>query len=844
MPVEKHPHILISNSKRTGSFQARRGRSREEQAPSQNQTVHGAALERAYDSVIAQLEQRYEIMGINPADVNKGVMVELKFRAGTNVDVTTLENSGSKIELLNVKMGADNKPESAIVYIPANKDHIVRNQIKSYSDPSKNKASGPSNYKKYDRTETFEPVSIEKLWLDKRALPQDPQQPATWEVWLRKESYDEFKAAAEAIDGVTVSAHKLNFPEREICSIHCSLGDLDKINLIAKAVSGFRYLPTLSGFYDSLPPSDQRDWSDDLFSRIVYDTSKNVSVCVLDTGIMSRHPLLTNYIAANGMDTCEPDWGTEDHHGHGTQMAGVALLGDLSAILDGTDPISLNHCIESVKVFPVEGNNSDEHIGYITSQAVSRAEVNNPDFKRIFCLSWSMEHEASDDNQPVMQGKPTPLSAKIDQIAFGVEDFNDWQINNDQKRLLVISAGNIRDSYAPGEYLNINDVSEVEDPGQSWNALTVGAYTDKTFTTDPNYNDWSVIAGAGDLSAKSRTSVLWGESYWPTKPDIVLEGGNYLSNPSQNYMEAHPDTTVLTVDKDRLFSCVQDTSPANAEASRLAAMVFAEYPDFWPETVRGLMVHSAEWVGAMKKPLQNKNQKIAHLRRYGYGVPQTDFLLNSFSNRPCIVIQDYISPYKTSESETSNGAVFGDLNHYVLPWPAEKLQEIYDKRVRLRVTLSFFIEPNPSERPPKTKYSYASHGLRFKLKRPGEQEDVFLARVGQEIQAEADEEALDEDTVQIEETDSWILGPHSRDRGSLISDIWEGTAAELASQNMIAIAPQGGWWKFRNKFPSGDNPRYLEQVRYSLILSLIIEEEVDLYTPISTQIAAETEILV
>src|SRR5690606_26284484 len=107
-----------------------------------------------------------------------------------------------------------------------------------------------------------------------------------------------------------------------------------------------------------------------------------------------------------------------------------------------------------------------------------------------------------------------------------VEDFNDWQINNDQKRLLIISAGHIRDSYAPGEYLNINDVSEVEDPGQSWNALTVGACTDKTFTTDPNYNGWSVISGSGDLSAKSRTSVLWGESYWPTKPDIVLEGGN------------------------------------------------------------------------------------------------------------------------------------------------------------------------------------------------------------------------------------------------------------------------------------------------------------------------------
>lgn len=849
MPVQEYPHILIRDQKERHPFSARRGRGRDV-VPTQDQQVHGATLSRAYHDVIAQLEQRYEVMGIDASQVDKGATVELKFREGAHVDIGSLENQTSKIELLNVKLGPNREPESAILYIPpqAVKNNIIGKQIDDYKNPEKNKKHGPANFKKYDVTEDIDTVTLDKLWLDHSSLPADENQKQDWEVWLRKSHYASFKEKADEMDGVRISSHKLNFPEREICSVHCSLSQIDELQLITKALSGFRYLPTLSGFFDALPPREQRDWAQDLTSRISYDPSTRTSVCLLDTGIFHEHPLLTNFIVANGVDSFDPDWGEEDHDGHGTQMAGLSLFGDLAPLLDSSDAIALRHGLESVKVFPPDGDNKDEHVGYITSQAISRAEVNNRDINRVFCLSWSMEHETDPDGHPVVEGKPTPLSAKIDQLAFGVEDFDEWAIENDRKRLLVISAGNIRDSYTPEQYSAINDISEVEDPAQAWNALSVGAITDKTFTTDPNYNDWSVLADQYDLSAKSRTSVLWGETYWPTKPDIVMEGGNYLANPAQNYIEPHPDTSVLTLDKVRPFSFVHDTSPANAAASRLAAMAMAEYPEYWPETIRGLMVHSAEWVGAMNKDIPNlsKAQKIAHLRRYGYGVPQTHSLLNSLSNRPCVIIQDTINPFKTSESESSNEPVFSDLNHYALPWPLDELNSIYDQQVQMRLTLSYFIEPNPSERPPKTKYSYASHGLRFKLNRPNESEQEFLDRVGREVQAEEDQiDTLDDlsDFVSTtDSTDKWLLGPHSRDRGSLISDTWCGTAGELATQNLIAIAPQGGWWKHRKKFPALENPRYLEQVRYSLIISLITEEDIDLHTPIASQVGVSVEV--
>ena len=62
-------------------------------------------------------------------------------------------------------------------------------------------------------------------------------------------------------------------------------------------------------------------------------------------------------------------------------MAGIALFGDLTPLLEGTETIEIGHLIESVKVFPPEGKNENEHVGYITAQAVGRAEINRPDLK-------------------------------------------------------------------------------------------------------------------------------------------------------------------------------------------------------------------------------------------------------------------------------------------------------------------------------------------------------------------------------------------------------------------------------------------------------------------------------
>jgi hypothetical protein len=113
-----------------------------------------------------------------------------------------------------------------------------------------------------------------------------------------------------------------------------------------------------------------------------------------------------------------------------------------------------------------------------------------------------------------------------------------------------------------------------------------------------------------------------------------------------------------------------------------------------------------------------------------------------------------------------------------------------ETEVEMRVTLSYFIEPNPGERGWTRKHRYASHGLRFDVKRSLENLSGFRTRVNKSVELdEADAQA----NVDVG-GDNWLLG-RIRNRGSVHSDVWKGAAAELAQRDAVGVFPIGGWWK-------------------------------------------------
>jgi len=99
---------------------------------------------------------------------------------------------------------------------------------------------------------------------------------------------------------------------------------------------------------------------------------------------------------------------------------------------------------------------------------------------------------------------------------------------------------------------------------------------------------------------------------------------------------------------------------------------------------------------------------------------------------------------------------------------------------------------------------------------------AFLARISKDMR---DEEYI------AEGKENWVLGAQIRDKGSIHKDIWEGSAADLATRNKIAVYPVGGWWKMR-KYLS----RYDYSTRYSLIVTINSPDNgIDIYTPVQIQ---------
>jgi hypothetical protein len=61
---------------------------------------------------------------------------------------------------------------------------------------------------------------------------------------------------------------------------------------------------------------------------------------------------------------------------------------------------------------------------------------------------------------------------------------------------------------------------------------------------------------------------------------------------------------------------------------------------------------------------------------------------------------------------------------------------------------------------------------------------------------------------------AWFLGARARNSGSLHSDTWSGTAADLGERGVIAVYPGTGWWKEQKKHDRSDfGARYAEERR-------------------------------
>jgi hypothetical protein len=482
-------------------------------------------------------------------------------------------------------------------------------------------------------------------------------------------------------------------------------------------------------------------------------------------------------------------------------MAGIALHPDLGASIEDGEAQAA-HWLQSSRLLvqPEKGTAAPENYENwpgLTIRAVRAAEEKDPGrTRRVFTLAVTRSMQ----EPPFDACLPTLWSQAVDQLSYA----------EGAGRLVVVSAGNARQDHwlrLAEQYPDLQLSEKIHEPAQAANALTVGAFTNRVelpHTMDPANR--VVAPRPGGISPYTSTGPVGPE--WPAKPDIVMEGGNLaISGPLPN--ASVPTLSALTTSQRHVLGeplgLLSMTSEAAARAARLAARIWTVEEELRPESVRALLVHSATWTPTMVDQFPGIDDR---LRACGYGVPAEAVATSCAAGLATVVIEGTMPnavdeevprkvPPKRSTTSPTEVKRCRKVLLYRLPIPVE-LANVDDPEVELRVTLSYFAEPN--------KYgSTAFRGLDLKwdMQGPTESETEFLERINLLRRPRGpDGKPLKATTKGFK----WDVGIQLRSRGTVQSDRWTGKMSSLAGNKLIAVLPVLGWWERRTQLKDQSMP--------------------------------------
>lgn len=588
--------------------------------------AHGERLLKQIEELGGDIEELEELRDELGLPLRRGIRVAVEFKPRNAYDYAGVEWAKDGIQLLAVIPHDDH--DVVVLQVPDGRLSAFVKRITEYIEQNSKKSGKPKNASLVNAIENIRRAAFSELWTDAAQLPEDHEK-HWFQVWLRHTAgkadtvVSDFKSEAIKV-GIDVAPGYVQFPGRLVVAAYGSrVGFQQAIDLL-DLIAELRFVePNAEFFVSELTPAEQADWIVDLVDRTTAAPADAPHVCILDTGVNNGHPLLEQALHAHDVHTYHPDWPKHDEDGHGTEMAGIALYGDLPAALNSGEHVLLPHRLESVKIYPPDGESPPKLWGSVTIDSVGRVEIANAKRARVFAMmTTSVGH---------VEGNPSEWSATVDQLAFGRAALDITAIKGKVDyaprfpRLFVLSAGNVEWPEWV-EYPNKNAQSPVQNPAQSWNALTVGACTHLVDIDTKKHKGYKAIAERGHLSPASTTSMIWAGSAWPFKPDVVAEGGNG-SLDSMGMVDTGPESLrVLTTSNgppDEPFAISGDTSAAAAEVARICGHLRARYPGYWPETIRALVAHGAEYTPAMKATLPDnakREDKEQLLRTFGYGM--------------------------------------------------------------------------------------------------------------------------------------------------------------------------------------------------------------------------------
>lgn len=557
---------------------------------------------------------------------------------------------------------------------------------------------------------------------------------------------------------------------------------------------------------------------------------------VVDSGVLSGHPLLNNNVVLEEVDFRSGDSTETDLNGHGTAVAGTVVYGDIvSAISEGRWVPRVRICSAKVLRHDPDTNDAvfpdDRRPEALVDEAIRYFHEHRG--CRVFNVSIGNRDAVYEG------GRQLAWAETLDRLVRELDI------------VIVISAGNVSEPCIPGGWTRDEMMENARnqlllpehrlvDPGTASLCLVVGSIARR--------DDASVQAHAAmprlSMGPKDSPSVFTRCGFGVAgaiKPDLVDYGGNYaLQQWPGNRPRWHKTDTCLCepvlrldADADRFLRGANGTSYAAPHVTHICSLVehaLRSQMGFTPSAnlIRAMVVNSAtipsasrEWASGAADP--NDHRSLVRTSEYvsrmlGYGKASSSICWST-SNR--------ITLYAETELPV------GDFHVYTLRIPPEFFRGRFAKRIA--ISLAY----NPPTR--LSRYAYIANRLWFEVYRglTPDQLENFRRRRNRDDEGDLPSaprestaafkpgrDAVQNSTVQLR---TWEKGPMGGNDLLRVPDGW--------ADAILTILVAG-----KERFPHAEQA---EPQSYALVVTLACDsDDIDLYNVIRQRVRIRQRVAV
>jgi len=353
-------------------------------------------------------------------------------------------------------------------------------------------------------------------------------------------------------------------------------------------------------------------------------TDHSAAIAVLDSGIVSNHPLFQGAVADEIPDV---NGVISDDTGHGSQVAGLALYGDVKKCID-RGVFEQNVWIVSAKIMFDDGSgipiyDPEKLLEHQLQDVVDEVTNSYPNCK-IFNLSLGNPF-----NKVYELKKQFNLAVLLDELA------------KEKGVIFTVSAGNI-----PQQDIPLEDYPEyftryvpdykIIDPASAALAITVGSVAHEVAPYENNSGDLHFAPAS--FNHPSPFTCAGPGFNGMIKPELVEYGGNVITN-RYNERVNNIAAKILSLNKDfitgRLFSSAIGTSLSCPKIAHQLALLVNHYSEASSNMIKALLISSAkipiERPAMFSNITKNSSDKDRQslLNMYGYGLPSIEEALES-----------------------------------------------------------------------------------------------------------------------------------------------------------------------------------------------------------------------